>query len=536
MNNYFASISFDDWYIKKMFHFTKETTQMSDIFAKYLSFDVNIKLSQVEADYVLANINENNNILVNASLNYLLACSKYYNNSNLLCDLKKYIELFFENINELNKGLAFTNLFVILKWVQIKFPKNIYEIKNYMLEFLEKKYISSDKYLIFVNSFLKNEKLKKIFLFDDYEKIFNIIINFKLEDDIYLFLDFYQLYLNYLIDENKSVKQVKRIYCNFVLKNIENIGFQWKHRRLKLIREYMDDLKNYSDEDYCIIDSNLSLANQKIKRNLKEITVNLEENETKLINNNIKQVLIRYQSQSNKEKIIELISDLNVLNIEELKQKNNNEEDTLLSVISYDYLDKDCNCINYKKLSESELFSLKSKQTIEFIINYRYIIFINTFFKTFNLDYESIQFIKESFTNNLMVEFDKIEILCELYNEFFKHNFKNSIYDIIPEFEASIRYYLKNKKMNIYLKNGSNDVIGLSNIFNYNKNNSFRDCLFEIIDEDFYFTLTYFLTDKNGYWIRHNITHRIDSVDLYNQISCIFITILIFKFYLAFKN
>ena len=72
---------------------------------------------------------------------------------------------------------------------------------------------------------------------------------------------------------------------------------------------------------------------------------------------------------------------------------------------------------------------------------------------------------------------------------FFKGDYKNSIFDIILDLEESIRHYFKQRVLNIMKHDGSGDYIGLNNIFNDNKKNSFRDELLKIIDEDYYFTL-----------------------------------------------
>ena len=72
--------------------------------------------------------------------------------------------------------------------------------------------------------------------------------------------------------------------------------------------------------------------------------------------------------------------------------------------------------------------------------------------------------------NNELVSDEQIEDLSYWFIEFFKTNFRDSVYDIIEEFEASLRYYFENQKMNIFKRNGTGDLIGLSTIFNDNKN------------------------------------------------------------------
>lgn len=90
--------------------------------------------------------------------------------------------------------------------------------------------------------------------------------------------------------------------------------------------------------------------------------------------------------------------------------------------------------------------------------------------------------------------------------------------------------------MNIYKKNSKNDFIGLSSILNDNDKNLFRDKLLETIDEDYYFTLKWFLVDNYGYGLRHKISHRYNSNTAYKNGYSIYITLMILKLYWGFQS
>ena len=114
--------------------------------------------------------------------------------------------------------------------------------------------------------------------------------------------------------------------------------------------------------------------------------------------------------------------------------------------------------------------------------------------------------------------------------------FINSSYDIVQELEESFRYYFKNKGLNILKKNGTRDYIGLSQIFNDDETNNYRECLLEIIDEDFYFTLKWFLVDNYGFGLRNKTSHRFNSNRLYEHPYSIYIIIHILRLYWGFQK
>ena len=83
----------------------------------------------------------------------------------------------------------------------------------------------------------------------------------------------------------------------------------------------------------------------------------------------------------------------------------------------------------------------------------------------------------------------------------------------------------------------TNDFIGLNNIFNYYEKNNYRDKLLEVIDENYYFTLKWFLVDKYGFNLKNKVSHRYEySNDLYNSIFSIYAVIQIFRLYWGFQK
>lgn len=152
------------------------------------------------------------------------------------------------------------------------------------------------------------------------------------------------------------------------------------------------------------------------------------------------------------------------------------------------------------------------------------------------MDNSSEKYIKSILENNEMVSDEQINDLSHWIIEFFKINFRDSTFDIVEEFEASLRYYFKNQKMNIYKRNGTGDLIGLSTIFNDNDNNLYRDKLYEVIDEDFYYTLKWLLVDEYGFQLRHKISHRFKANQLYQKTYTIYAVLQIIRFYKGYQK
>ena len=110
-------------------------------------------------------------------------------------------------------------------------------------------------------------------------------------------------------------------------------------------------------------------------------------------------------------------------------------------------------------------------------------VIFNPFFNAFKMDDEAKKTIIDVFSNNKLVDQSRTQLLSNLFISFFEGDYKNSIFDIMLELEELVRHYFKQCGLNIIKHDGSGDYIGLNNIFNDNKKNSFRDELLKTIDE-----------------------------------------------------
>lgn len=380
--------------------------------------------------------------------------------------------------------------------------------------------------------------MKSIFTADDYDKFYSYyFITNANRENVYFYLDIYECYLKYLtIKDKKRRKAFLKKYCDFVIDNISLIDVYRKYILLPLIRDYMDELRSYSDESYNIIDNNIKIVSNEMLNKLQSFTISLPEDRNEELNDIQKKQYEKFMSMSNSDKVDELFTFLTPFNIDRIKNNISASNSVLHNLFPAFYLDENGKLINYRELTEIQMFSLKAKQHIDIFINFQFYLLIDSFFKTFNIDDSAKEYINKILLNNELVSLEQIEDLSYWFVEFFKTNFRDSVYDIIEEFEASLRYYFENQKMNIFKKNGTGDLIGLSTIFNDNENNPYRDKLYEVIDEDFYFTLKWLLVDEYGLQLRHKITHRFKSKQLYQKTDTIFVVLQIIIFYMGYQK
>ena len=182
------------------------------------------------------------------------------------------------------------------------------------------------------------------------------------------------------------------------------------------------------------------------------------------------------------------------------------------------------------------MFSLDARQYIDIEINFWIDLYFSSFYKYFNLDDESTKTIKKILTESDLIENNDIGKTINPIYLFFKKDFLHSIGDIIINFEGNLRKYLKRKGLNIYKRDKSHDVIDLNYIFNNHKVNSFRDCLLKIIDEDYYFTLKWLLTDKYGFNLRNQLAHDLSDKNILHSTYAIFTTLQILKLYFYYRD
>ncbi len=224
------------------------------------------------------------------------------------------------------------------------------------------------------------------------------------------------------------------------------------------------------------------------------------------------------------------------INIIETKKYIEESKSAFASAFKEHIVDSDGKVINYNDLDETQMLSLKANEYINIMMRLYFACIIRPFYSSPINEDEVKKSIYNILTNSKLVSSDRIDSLLDSFVALLKQDFKASIYDIVEEFEESLRYYFKNEKMNIYKRNAKRDLIGLSNIFNDHKINTYRDRLYETIDENYYFTLKWFLVDNYGFGLKNKISHRYKAKDLYSTTYAIYSAFQILRFYWGFQN
>lgn len=472
-------------------------------------------------------------ILIKIILHYFIACSSQKNQSQLVNYCKEYINKFFHDIENNYGNIRIYNLCTVIEWTIIKFP----EFKKDVSKFLFNKIINEEldviKVFALTNHFLSNDDLIKIFNSSQYESIYNkYFIKTTNFEYIYFYLDTYERYYEY-ISENKycNKKSFSKKYCDFVLKNIDLIDNRTKQVLLQKIKDIMNDLKIFDEKKYIFIQEHLEIANKEVLSTLEQFNLYLNEEQVNSLMANIKNQNELFLKLTNVEKIFKLLYELSPISIEQMEEQISKNKGLAINFFEKRVIDCDGRVINYKKLSDKELFSLESNEYIQCDISLKFDLLINPFFKNVVVDKELRDYIKKIMTNNKMVSDDRIEYLTKKFLIFLNDDFENSINDIVEELEESLRYYFKKSGIYIYKKNRNNDLIGLTSIFNDNEKNIYREKLLETIDEDYYFTLKWFLTDNYGFGLKNKISHRYQSKNLLKKTYSIYIAFMILKLY-----
>ncbi len=498
----------------------------------------NIKVEPDDAQTILENYNASYNVLIRSVLDYLLSNSSLRSKSNLVSDCKECSILYFENIKKINGGLPTYNLSIILKWTIYKHPSEKKDINDILFSNIILGKEDTLEYFSLSDYLLRDKELSNLFTKQQYvdiiNKFYKTVVDMK---ETYFYIDTYNDFLQYFKDnDKKEYQRLLKKYCDFIFANLVNIDDYLKQNELQKVRQYMDYLAEYSDKDYQIIDCELERVNKEQISKLEQYNISLPSEQFNQIKKEMERNTKIFESLSSSNKIFKLLLETLPLSLEELRKNYEDSKKGLFAVFKENILDQDGKVLNFNELSDEQNFSLKVTENIGSRVDIYFYLIFNPFFNAFKMDDEAKKTIRDIFSNNKLVDQSRTQLLSDYFISFFEGDYKNSIFDIILELEESVRYYLKQCGLNIMKRDGSGDYIGLNNIFNNNKKNSFRDELLKIIDEDYYFTLKWFLTDEYGFDIRDKISHRLKSVGLYKTKFAIYISLHIFRLYWGFQK
>lgn len=401
------------------------------IILKYQSLNEEFNLNDNELSLINKELKNNYHILIRIILNYFITFSKECEKSRLFDCCKEYINMLFDNIKGDNGNISFRDLCIIIKWTLARFPRYKKELSSILFDKIINGEQDAINYLLLSNSLLSDEDISNILNFSQYEDIYNKYLVDTIDHSyIDTYLDIYENYYKYASNNKKKVKKsFSKRYCDFVMKNINLIDNHRKRILLRRIRDIMNELDCYDDFQYSIIDDNLELANKETLASLKQITISVSQDKNVQISDYINKQNESFTQLSNGQKLDKLLFELLPLSINKITKsiKDGEKIKTISSLFQDYYCDEDGKVMNYKKLSNNEMFSLKANQYILCSIESIFDLLITPFFNNFTTDSTVKDYLKNVMTNNALINNDRIELMIDNFSTFLEKNFKNSI-------------------------------------------------------------------------------------------------------------
>lgn len=126
----------------------------------------------------------------------------------------------------------------------------------------------------------------------------------------------------------------------------------------------MDDLEEYGDKDYQIIDSELEYLNKEQLSKSKQHSISLLDEQFHQIKKEIERNTKNFESLSSSNKIFKLLFQTFPLSLEELRKNYEDSKKEWSALFKENILDQDGRIINFNELSDEQNFSLKLLKTL----------------------------------------------------------------------------------------------------------------------------------------------------------------------------
>jgi hypothetical protein len=302
---------------------------------------------------------------------------------------------------------------------------------------------------------------------------------------------------------------------------------------------YLAEIKS---TDFSLIDSitaKKAFANKKVLENMQSHSIPLDPASTAALKNQFDRIEAKFKSSPFPESFFCFLSYLSPFSLKTIEKmiSDMKKESVFGQFCQESYLAEDGELLNGRKLKSYEQFSLDAGRPISLLMDAEYINLINCFFRANcnRLDVQTVHPFIENVvsTNHLIQKSDRQEMIT-IFENLFLNKFGDKFNDLCSQLENSLRFWLaaqgiSTKKM----KPDSNDEIGISDIFNYGENNRYRDAVEKVIDEDYYFTLTWMLNDDFGWNLRNEAIHGKLTGEKKMRYSVLLASLLIFKLFLA---
>lgn len=529
LSNKFNETNFSNLQFTKQFRFLYDEILDDNLFSKYEGViwgnDVNVS---VEDAFIFQGCLEHSyHILIEIYLVILIrSCKDERLSIDSLSYYKKSIDWYFEN-NKDHDNIPTASLdFIIKKMIHLE-----KSFKNEILEYFFNACKTSDyKICVFyvVSILMRNHDI--CIKMKEYDYTFFIDLIDVEVIDIYNIFNFYVNLISIYTD-NITNKAIKRKLCEFVYAHLYDFEDRFAHSKLPLILEFMADVR-FDQQSIIDIQVYLKKLNTNALSQLQQHSIKIPDEMIIQFNKHIKEIKDKYISFSNNKKIIEMLIGISPVTKKDINAGLKVEDESLFGMIRRNVLDSTGKLINYKELNEIEEYSLRSSPHILDKVN----ILLDLYYRTFLDVYDNSNVeeeLKDIFGENTLIG-SNINYFIKFVKDFLSGEYLYTFSQLIIFFESSLRNYFETKGLNIMKGSKPSDVIGLSGFFNYRDNNQFRDILLETIDEDYYFILTWLLTDEYGMNFRGKIFHGINNLTMPSSTIAVYTSILIIRFFIAF--
>lgn len=472
---------------------------------------------------------------------YLLHSKKTYCLSKAYDNCIIFTSMMFDSFEKDGNINLSINTYIFLLSLMIKKIsfENRKKLSQYFVEALNQCKIKPVHKLHILYEFCSNDCLIYFFTNEQWNAFIELYgdNNLFTKNDIYAVYSYFDYFLKNLTPKVIKKSKIQNLICKFIINNIDFFDNSFIHLKFPLIRDYLDELNIDSDKIYNLFDTKIEQANSTVMSGLHSIDIKLPDRIIEQFNDQQHKVENFFKSLKPSDMIFYLFFYVVPLDLDDIKKYiEQTSKNPLLSSVRKNYLDANGAVINYKELKIEEQLSLDAGVVI---IN-RIKIFIDMYYRpfcsSFVLNTEVENYIKEILKKSLLIQKEDMKKTYDIITLFFENKYKESVCKLVINLESNLRKYFKDKGLNIYKRNGSHDFIDLNYIFNNNCKNSFRECLFDRIDENYYFTLKWLLTDKYGFNLRNVIAHDLGDENILETYLSIYTSLQIIRLYFYFRD
>lgn len=340
--------------------------------------------------------------------------------------------------------------------------------------------------------------------------------------------------------DKKVAKRTRMLLCKFAIEHIDSLSDHFKQIELQLVLEWMSESTDlFEESQFVMVRNEIESANQRAISRLQSFRYDLPKDLQKKANEEIDKQTGLFIKMDSATKI-----DCFLMNIPPVRKaqiiqqmEDAKKQSVFGQFFETHYMDREGRIINYKKLPEEDMFAVKAEEFINRHISITMPFYLNPFFRAFpSGDEKALEYTKSFLSQSSIPLSRDVESKAKLFQEYFERKFEDSVAEIIMSFESDLRGYFKRCGFDVHRKNRPQDVVSLSTFLNHNPENRFRDKLCETIDDDFYFTLEYFLTNEYGFALRDRLSHDGNIREVGRTLEGIYCAAMIIKLYWGMRK